>query len=62
MPTPAPIRATPRRVRARGLSRPYGPSKSARVPGRSANAEALPSPTACTVIRRLRPSGAADSE
>ena len=35
MPTPAPISATLRRVRARGLSRPYGPSTSTRVPGRS---------------------------
>src|SRR5690349_20014412 len=46
MPTPAPIRATLSRVRARALSRPYGPSTRARVPGRSERSPALPSPTA----------------
>ena len=54
--------ATLCRVRARPLSRPYGPSTSTRVPGRSARGAALPSPTSLTVIRRLRPSGAADRE
>ena len=62
IPTPAPIRATLRRVRARGLSRPNGPSTITAVPGRSAATAALPSPASATVIRRLRPSGADDSE
>ena len=48
--------------RARAVSRPYGPSTSTRVPGRRRASRALPSPSALTVMRRLRPSGAAESE
>ncbi len=62
MPTPAPASRTPDRVRTRLLSRPYGPSNSTRVPGRTRASRALPSPSARAVIRRLRPSGAADRE
>ena len=52
----------PGRVRARLLSRPYGPSKSTRVPGCRCASRALPAPRALAVIRRLRPLGAVDSE
>ena len=56
------MRATFGRVRARADSRPYGPSTSTRVPGRTCRSTALSSPSSLTVIRRLRPSGAADRE
>ena len=62
MPTPAPMKATLSRVRARGESLPYGPSTSTVVPGLIDEVRALLSPSAFTEIRSERPSGAADRE
>ena len=62
IPMPAPISTAFSRVRTPACNRPYGPSTSTRVPGRSAASRALPSPTLSTVRRSEWPSGAADNE
>ena len=62
MPMPAPMSSTLRRVRTPGWRRPYGPSTRTRVPGARVASRAVPSPTSAAVMRRLRPSGAAEIE
>jgi hypothetical protein len=62
IPTPPAISATRGRRRDTVVNAPSGPSTITRVPGPRPARRPVKSPTDFTVIRRRRPSGAADSE
>jgi hypothetical protein len=62
MPTPPAISTARRCLRRAAVKLPNGPSAKTRVPGRIRPTVAEESPSALTVMRSARPSGAAESE